>query len=298
MKKGGFDLFKGKISERQKKEINLSFTQYQTQNNNILNNISNKNKIDTKNNDYNVDYTDIEKEVYVIGNQNLDTQINSLKKMLFLKDNLIERLKKTKLKKSNNNNNSSNEYYEEKKNLEKKITEMKINYNNIETKLKTELSYVQKVQNEIEDFIMRKYQLKRQIDKYKKLIPQIQINKRTNTKTKISLNNNFNRIDTNEISKGYEGIMTTTGNELCKSRLGNKLLLSLNVGEINKNINFNKYSLAYPVLKKKKIQFNLNNMNEEKVSGKNMLGKKKISLDNYNNFDNANGFIDGSKTVF
>ena len=298
MKKSGFDLFKGKISERQKKEINLSFTQYQTQNNNILNNISNKNKIDTKNNDYNIDYTDIEKEVYVIGNQNLDTQINSLKKMLFLKDNLIERLKKTKLKKSNNNNNSSNEYYEEKKNLENKITEMKINYKNIETNLKTELSYVQKVQNEIEDFIMRKYQLKRQIDKYKKLIPQIQINKRTNTKTKISLNNNFNRIDTNEISKGYEGIMTTTGNELCKSRLGNKLLLSLNVGEINKNINFNKYSLAYPVLKKKKIQFNLNNMNEEKVSGKNMLGKKKISLDNYNNFDNANGFIDGSKTVF
>ena len=40
MKKSGFDLFKGKISERQKKEINLSFTQYQTQNNTILNNIS------------------------------------------------------------------------------------------------------------------------------------------------------------------------------------------------------------------------------------------------------------------
>ena len=298
MKKSGFDLFKGKISERQKKEINLSFTQYQTQNNNILNNISNKNKIDTKNNDYNVDYADIEKEVYVIGNQNLDIQINSLKKMLFLKDNLIEKLKKNKLKKSNNKNNSSNGFYEQKKNLENSITEMKINYNNIETKLKTELSYVQKVQNEIEDFIMRKYQLKRQIDKYKKLIPQIQINKRTNTKTKISLNNNFNRINTNEISKGYEGIMTTTGNELCKSRLGNKLLLSLNVGEINKNINFNKYSLAYPVLKKKKIQFNLNNMNEEKVNGKNMFGKKKISLDNYNNFDNANEFIDGSKTVF
>ena len=110
MKKGGFDLFKGKISERQKKEINLSFTQYQTQNNNILNNISNKNKIDTKNNDYNIDYTDIEKEVYVIGNQNLDTQINSLKKMLFLKDNLIEQLKKKQLKKSNNKNNSSKEY--------------------------------------------------------------------------------------------------------------------------------------------------------------------------------------------
>lgn len=297
MKKSGFDLFKGKISERQKKEINLSFTQYQTQNNNILNNISNKNKIDTKNNDYNVDYADIEKEVYVIGNQNLDIQINSLKKMLFLKDNLIEKLKKNKLKKSNNKNNSSNGFYEQKKNLENSITEMKINYNNIETKLKTELSYVQKVQNEIEDFIMRKYQLKRQIDKYKKLIPQIQINKRMNTKTKISLNNNFNRINTNEISKGYEGIMTTTGNELCKSRLGNKLLLSLNVGEINKNVNFNKYSLAYPVLKKK-IQFNLNNMNEEKVNGKNMFGKKKISLDNYNNFDNANEFIDGSKTVF
>ena len=143
---------------------------------------------------------------------------------------------------------------------------------------------------------MRKYQLKRQIEKLKKIIPQIQNNKKPNNKMKISLNNNFNRIDTNEISKGYEGIMTTTGNELCKSRLGNKLLLSLNVGEINKNINFSKYSLAYPVLRKKKIQFNLNNMNEDKY-GKNNFGKKKISLDNYNNFDGS-GFIDGSKTVF
>ena len=292
--KKGFDLFRGKNSERlQKKEINLSFTQYQSQNNNILNNINEKKKTDTKINDDTIHYSDIEKEFYVIGIQSLEEQINTLKKMILFKDKIIENLKKKKIKKEKNSPNNNNN---QRKSLEKKILEIKKNYNQIETNLKDELLYVQKVQNEIEDFIMRKYQLKRQIEKLKKIIPQIQNNKKPNNKTKISLNNNFNRIDTKEISKGYEGIMTTTGNELCKSRLGNKLLLSLNVGEINKNINFSKYSLAYPVLRKKKIQFNLNNMNEDKY-GKNNFGKKKISLDNYNNFD-GNGFIDGSKTVF
>ena len=48
--KKGFDLFRGKNSERlQKKEINLSFTQYQSQNNNILNNINEKKKNRHKN---------------------------------------------------------------------------------------------------------------------------------------------------------------------------------------------------------------------------------------------------------
>ena len=292
--KKGFDLFRGKNSERlQKKEINLSFTQYQSQKNNILNNINEKKKTDTKINDDTIHYSDIEKEFYVIGIQSLEEQINTLKKMILFKDKIIENLKKKKIKKEKNSPNNNNN---QRKSLEKKILEIKKNYNQIETNLKDELLYVQKVQNEIEDFIMRKYQLKRQIEKLKKIIPQIQNNKKPNNKTKISLNNYFNRIDTKEISKGYEGIMTTTGNELCKSRLGNKLLLSLNVGEINKNINFSKYSLAYPVLRKKKIQFNLNNMNEDKY-GKNNFGKKKISLDNYNNFD-GNGFIDGSKTVF
>ena len=291
--KKGFDLFRGKNSERlQKKEINLNFTQYQSQNSNVLNHINEKKKTDTKMNDNIIHYSDIEKEFYVIGIQNLDDQINTLKKMIIFKDNIIEKLKKKKVKNENRITNENNQ----KKNIENKILEMKRNFNQTEKNLKTELLYVQKVQNEIEDFIMRKYQLKRQIEKLKKIIPQIQNNKKPNNKMKISLNNNFNRIDTNEISKGYEGIMTTTGNELCKSRLGNKLLLSLNVGEINKNVNFSKYSLAYPVLRKKKIQFNLNNMNEDKY-GKNNFGKKKISLDNYNNFDGS-GFIDGSKTVF
>ena len=292
--KKGFDLFRGKNSERlQKKEINLSFTQYQSQNNNILNNINEKKKTDTKINDDTIHYSDIEKEFYVIGIQSLEEQINTLKKMILFKDKIIENLKKKKIKKEKNSPNNNNN---QRKSLEKKILEIKKNYNQIETNLKDELLYVQKVQNEIEDFIMRKSQSKRQIEKLKKIIPQIENNKKPNNKTKISLNNNINGIDTKEISKGYEGIMTTTGNELCKSRLGNKLLLSLNVGEINKNINFSKYSLAYPVLRKKKIQFNLNNMNEDKY-GKNNFGKKKISLDNYNNFD-GNGFIDGSKTVF
>ncbi|MBR6912752.1 MAG: DEAD/DEAH box helicase family protein, partial [Treponema sp.] len=40
-----------------------------------------------------------------------------------------------------------------------------------------------------------------------------------------------------------------------RSKLGNKLLLSLNVDEINKYQVFDRVNLAYPVLKKKKIQF-------------------------------------------
>ena len=178
--------------------------------------------------------------------------------------------------------------------MKKKIIETKNNYNNLEKKLKNEINYIQKVQNEIEDFVMRKYQLKKEKERLKKLAEQCQNsqnNKKMNSRTKISLNTNFNRINVNEITKNYDGIMTTTGNEMCKSRLGNKLLLSLNVGEINKNVNFSKYSLAYPVLKKKKIQFNLDEIDDK-------YGKKKISLDNYNKFYNGNEFIDGSKTVF
>ena len=49
--------------------------------------------------------------------------------------------------------------------------------------------------------------------------------------------------------------MTTTHGEICRSRLGNKLWLSLNVGEINKYQVFDKMNLAYPVLKRIKIKF-------------------------------------------
>jgi hypothetical protein len=282
--KKGFELIKGK-----KKEINLSFTHYQSQNLNI----KKKEKIE-KEDKYNINLSDIEKEFYIENIQNLDKQINILKKAKIFKEKIIEKLEKKSNKTPKKNSKNEKEYYNQKSIYKNKLIEIKNNYNNLEDKLKNEINYIQKVQNEIEDFVMRKYQLKKEKEKLKKLVEQCQNsqnNKKINPRTKISLNTNFNRINTNEITKNYDGIMTTTGNEMCKSRLGNKLLLSLNVGEINKNVNFSKYSLAYPVLKKKKIQFNLDEIDEK-------YGKKKISLDNYNKFYNANEFIDGSKTVF
>ena len=282
--KKGFELIKGK-----KKEINLSFTHFQSQN---LNN-KKQEKIEKEDN-YNINLSDIEKEFYIENIQNLDKQINILKKAKIFKEKIIEKLEKKSNKTPKKNSKNEKEYYNQKSIYKNKLIEIKNNYNNLEDKLKNEINYIQKVQNEIEDFVMRKYQLKKEKEKLKKLVEQCQNsqnNKKINPRTKISLNTNFNRINTNEITKNYDGIMTTTGNEMCKSRLGNKLLLSLNVGEINKNVNFSKYSLAYPVLKKKKIQFNLDEIDEK-------YGKKKISLDNYNKFYNANEFIDGSKTVF
>ncbi len=282
--KKGFELIKGK-----KKEINLSFTHYQSQNLNI----KKQEKIEKEDN-YNINLSDIEKEFYIENIQNLDKQINILKKAKIFKEKIIEKLEKKSNKTPKKNSKNEKEYYNQKSLYEKQLIEIKNKYNNLEDKLKNEINYIQKVQNEIEDFVMRKYQLKKEKERLKKLAEQCQnsqINRKINPRTKISLNTNFNRINTNEITKNYDGIMTTTGNEMCKSRLGNKLLLSLNVGEINKNVNFSKYSLAYPVLKKKKIQFNLDEIDEK-------YGKKKISLDNYNKFYNANEFIDGSKTVF
>jgi len=282
--KKGFELIRGK-----KKEINLSFTHYQSQN---LNN-KKMEKIGKEDNN-NINLSDIEKEFYIENIQNLDKQINILKKVKIFKENIIEKLEEKQNKTPKKNTKNEKEYYNQKSIYEKKIIETKNNYNNLEKKLKNEINYIQKVQNEIEDFVMRKYQLKKEKERLKKLAEQCQNsqnNKKMNSRTKISLNTNFNRINVNEITKNYDGIMTTTGNEMCKSRLGNKLLLSLNVGEINKNVNFSKYSLAYPVLKKKKIQFNLDEIDDK-------YGKKKISLDNYNKFYNGNEFIDGSKTVF
>ena len=143
------------------------------------------------------------------------------------------------------------------------------------------------------EFAINKSKIKTEIINLKNKIQQAQKEKKpTSKKSAIS----FNKIDASEIQRQYKGIMTTTHGELCRSKLGNKLLLSLNVDEINRYQVFDKTNLAYPVLRKKKIQFNLNNMNEDKY-GKNNFGKKKISLDNYNKFD-GNGFIDGSKTVF
>ena len=87
--------------------------------------------------------------------------------------------------------------------------------------------------------------------------------------------------------------MTTTHGELWRSKLGNKLLLSLNVEEIIRYQVFDKTNLAYPVLKKKKIQFSYmgDSFNTKR------LGKKKINLNDFNNFK-FTGLPDGIQTVF
>ena len=102
----------------------------------------------------------------------------------------------------------------------------------------------------------------------------------------------FNKLDQNDIKKQveYHGFMTTTGGEMCRSRLGNKLLLSLNVNEINKNQCFNSINLAYPVLKKKKIEFTFGGK-----EGKN--NKKLMNMNDFNSFALGN-FNDGINTVY
>lgn len=127
------------------------------------------------------------------------------------------------------------------------------------------------------------------INKLKNKIQKAQNDKKNKKTTTIS----FNRIDTKEIHNQYKGLMTTTHGEMCRSRLGNKLLLSLNVEEINKHQVFDKMNLAYPVLKRKKIQFSYlgDSFNTKR------LGKKKINLNDFNNFK-VTGLPDGMQTVY
>ena len=126
--------------------------------------------------------------------------------------------------------------------------------------------------------------------KGEKRIEKAQNDKKQSTKKSAI---SFNKIDASEIQRQYKGIMTTTHGELCRSKLGNKLLLSLNVDEINKYQVFDRVNLAYPVLKKKKIQFSYlgDGFNTKK------LGKKKINLNDFNNFK-VTGLPDGSQTVY
>ena len=135
---------------------------------------------------------------------------------------------------------------------------------------------------------MKKYKIKNEISRLKNILQKAQNDKKSK-KTTIS----FNKIDTSEIHKQYKGLMTTTHGEMCRSRLGNKLLLSLNVDEINKHQVFDKMNLAYPVLKRKKIQYSYmgDGFNTKK------LGKKKINLNDFNNFKVA-GLPDGMQTVY
>ena len=292
------------------KEINLSFTQYQSQNllNNNLNNnnSSNHEKINFNTNSNSNSYldnsikkeiklNDVEKEFYVNNITMIDNQIDNLKKLLLLKTKILNKLKEES---SNNCSYNDIKINQQKKIYEKKLNEVQKNYNILENNLSEEIKYIHLIENELEDFTLRKYQLKLDIERLNKLKEKcINENKNNNNNNNKNISKDiFNRIDTNEINNQYEPAMTTSGNEMCRSRLGNKLLLSLNVGEINKNISFNRMNLAYPVLKRKKIQFSLETNPNTGMYQQPKMGKKKINLNNFNNFD-AGNFNDGSQTV-
>ena len=276
MKKQTFDFMRSKGPSV--KEINLSFTQCQDKN------ISSKKNVnDSKDSQNNQTLPQVEISFWKKNISQLQEQYDSLKSF-----NLFKEKQLSLLKCQLDINCSNNNLQLKKKENESKIKNINKKYEEIESKLNNELFYLHKIQNEIGEQTLKKYQLKNEITKLKNLIQKAQNDKKSK-KTTIS----FNKIDTNEIHKQYKGLMTTTHGEMCRSRLGNKLLLSLNVDEINKHQVFDKMNLAYPVLKRKKIQFSY--MGEGFNTKK--LGKKKINLNDFNNFKVA-GLPDGIQTVY
>ena len=275
MKKQTFDFMRSKGPSV--KEINLSFTQCQDKNLN-----SKKNSNESKDSQNNQTLPQVEISFWKKNIAQLQEQYDSLKSFNLFKEKQLSLLK-CQLNINNNNNLQL-----KKKENELKLKNINKKYEEIESKLNSDLFYLHKIQNEIGEQTLRKYQIKNEITKIKNLIQKAQNDKRSK-KTTIS----FNKIDTNEIHKKYKGLMTTTHCEMCRSRLGNKLLLSLNVDEINKHQVFDKMNLAYPVLKRKKIQFSY--MGEGFNTKK--LGKKKINLNDFNNFK-VGGLPDGIQTVY
>ena len=279
MKKQTFDLKRNKPPSV--KEINLSFTQCQekTENN------SKKNLNESKEPKINQSLAQVEISFWKKNLSQLKDQYDSLKSFNLFKEKQLSLLK-YQLNLTTNSNNS--QIINKKKEKELKLTSINNKYEEIEKKLNNELFYLHKIQNEIGEHTLKKYQLKNEISKLTNIIQKAQ-NEKKPKKSAIS----FNKIDTNEIHKQYKGLMTTTHGEMCRSRLGNKLLLSLNVDEINKHQNFDKMNLAYPVLKRKKIQFTYmgDSFNTKR------LGKKKINLNDFNNFK-VTGVPDGIQTVY
>ena len=273
MKKQIFDFLRNKAPSV--KEINLSFTQYQDKNE------SKKNSNNNKDSQINQSLAQVEILFWKKNISQLQEQYESLKSFNLFKEKELS-LIKCQL---NINNNNNNQVEDKKKEYETKINSIKNKYKDIESKLNNELFGLQKIQNEISEHTLKKYKLKNEISRLKNLIQKAQNGKKSK-KTTIT----FNKIDTNEIHKQYKGLMTTTHGEMCRSRLGNKLLLSLNVEEINRHQVFDKMNLAYPVLKRKKIQFSY--MGDTKK-----LGKKKINLNDFNNFK-ITGMPDGIQTVY
>ncbi len=280
MKKQFFDFMRAKGPT--KKEINLSFNQSQEKNSSSKKSKESNN--DSNENPNNQSLGQIEISFWKKSIAQLEEQYDSLKSFELFKD------KQLSLLKYESNINSNDTLEKKKKENETKLKEIKEKYSSDESKLKNELTFLKEVQNEMGEFAINKSRIKTDIINLKNKIQQAQKDKKpTSKKSAIS----FNKIDASEIQRQYKGIMTTTHGELCRSKLGNKLLLSLNVDEINRYQVFDKTNLAYPVLKKKKIQFSYmgDSFNTKK------LGKKKINLNDFNNFK-VTGLPDGIQTVF
>ena len=278
MKKQFFDFMRTKAPSV--KEINLSFSQSQDKNTS-----SQRTNDESNINQNNQSLAQIEISFWKKNILQMQDQYDSLKSFDSFKE------KQLYLLKCEVNDNNSNETIEkEKKQNTKKLKDINDKFKEEESKLKDELSYLKQLHKEISEFTLNKYKIKNEISKLKNKILKAQNDKKPSAKKSTI---SFNKIEPTEIQRQYKGIMTTTHGELCRSRLGNKLLLSLNVDEINRYQVFDKMNLAYPVLKKKKIQFSYlgEGFNTKK------LGKKKINLSDFNNFK-VTGLPDGSQTVY
>ena len=279
MKKQFFDFMRAKGPI--KKEINLSFNQSQEKNTSSKKPKEiNKDSNDIQNNQ---SLGQIEISFWKKSISQLEEQYDSLKSFELFKEKQLSLLQYE-------SKNSNDAIEKKKKENEKKLKEIKEKFLLDESKLNTELTFLKKVQNEMGEFAINKSKIKTEIINLKNKIQQAQKEKKpTSKKSAIS----FNKIDASEIQRQYKGIMTTTHGELCRSKLGNKLLLSLNVDEINRYQVFDKTNLAYPVLRKKKIQFSYmgDSFNTKK------LGKKKINLNDFNNFK-VGGLPNGMQTVY
>ena len=280
MKRQLFELMKAKVST--KKEINLSFTQCQDKNSSSKK--TNKENEELKENPNNQSLGQIEISFWKKSLTQLEEQYESLKSFELFKE------KQLSLLKYELNSNTNEDIEKKKKENELKLKEIKKKFLLEESKLNNELSHLKQIQNEYMEFTLNKSKIKKDINMLKSKIQLLQKEKKSSSKKSAI---SFNKIDASEIQRQYKGIMTTTHGELCRSKLGNKLLLSLNVDEINKYQVFDRTNLAYPVLKKKKIQFSYlgDGFNTKK------LGKKKINLNDFNNFKVA-GIPDGIQTVY
>ena len=277
MKKQIFDFMRQKGPSI--KEINLSFSQSQNKKSS-----SEKTIDEPKENINNQSLAQVEISFWKKNIMQLDDQYESLKSFNLFKE------KQLSLLKCELEINSNGTIENKKKENQRKLKEIQEKYEAEELKLKEEINYLKKLQSEVGEYTLNKYKIKNEISKLKNRIEKAQNDKKQSTKKSAI---SFNKIDASEIQRQYKGIMTTTHGELCRSKLGNKLLLSLNVDEINKYQVFDRVNLAYPVLKKKKIQFSYlgDGFNTKK------LGKKKINLNDFNNFK-VTGLPDGSQTVY